>query len=196
MTLPVPVDEETAIARATEWLGMVREKMTAQASREWLESGLRDLLLRDLIDRMEVVDAADAGDEIADAALGYIFHSMMDRGETPPACMIAYEARARRRGPLKRKAGNHTWDEDWRRNIGIACLVHAVSVRLGLNLTRNRESRRARRPSACSVVAEALRRSDVANISESRVQVIWTGLAGSLYVYVLAHRTFSSILQN
>jgi hypothetical protein len=179
-----------------DWLETVRDKMTAQASREWLESGLRDLLLHNLIDRMKIVAAADAGDEIADAALGYVFHSMMDRGETPPACMIAYEARARARGPLKRKAGSHTWDEDWRRNIGIAALVHAASVRLGLNLTRNRESRRARRPSACSVVSEALRRSGVADVSESRVQVIWTGLAGSLYAWVLANRTFSSILLN
>jgi hypothetical protein len=193
--LPKPVDEETAIARATKWHQTIRDKMTAQASREWLETTARDFLLSNLIDRMKVIAAADAGDEVADAALAYAFHSMMDRGEKPPACMVAYEARARMRGPIKRKAGRHTWYENWRRDIGIACFVYAVSTRLGLNPTRNRESRRARRPSAASVVAEAMSRNGV-DISESRVNTIWSGLAGSIFAWAIAHRTFSSILPN
>ena len=186
--LPVPIDTEEAIALVTQWAEKAEERMTAQASRQWLEVTLREYLLHDLIDRMQVIAEADAGDEIADAALAYVFHSMMDRGETPPASLVAYEARARLRGPVKRSAGRNKYD-NWKRDIGIAVLVYRTI--LGLAPTRNREQRRRQQPSACSFVTEALgRRSQInaaaghperqINVSEKRVESIWGGLLGQM----------------
>ena len=181
--LPALVDETAIVAAVTEWVGIVEQKMTAAASREWLESTLREFLMRDLIDRMRVIAAADAGDEIADAALGYVFHSMMDRGETPPASMVAYEARVRLRGPLGRGQGRNQHD-NWQRDIGIACLVYLAKDRFGLSPTRNREQRRRRQPSACSVVALALGRRHI-NVAEKRVENIWSGLRGRVAAFVI-----------
>jgi hypothetical protein len=140
-----------------------------------------------------VIAEADAGDEIADAALGYVFHSMMDRHETPPASLIAYEGRARLRGPLKRSAGRNKYD-NWKRDIGISVLVYTTVTRLGFLPTRNREQRRRQQPSACFIVAEALgRRSQInaaaghydrqINVSEKRVENIWAGLLGQVILW-------------
>ena len=90
--LPTPVSPEQAAVQVSQWLEQVEERMTASVTREWLEGTLREYLLRDLIDRMKVIEAADKGDEIADAALGYVFHSMMDNHVTPHPSLIAYEA--------------------------------------------------------------------------------------------------------
>lgn len=194
MMLPALVDEEKAVAAVSQWVALVEDKMTAHASRAWLETTLRELLLRDeLINRLKVIEAADAGDEIADAALGHVFHSMMDRGETPPASMIAYEARARLRGPVKRSAGRNQYD-NWRRDIGIACLVYMTAERFGLRPTRNREQRRRGQPSASSVVAAALGRVHI-NVAEKRVENIWAGLAGQIFAYWAAQKESPSILQ-
>jgi hypothetical protein len=195
MTLPALVDEQQAIATVTQWVASVQEKMTTQASREWLETTLRHFLLTNLIDRMKVIEAADAGDEIADAALGYVFHSMMDRGETPPASMIAYEARARLRGPIKRGRGAHTWFDNWQRDIGVACLVFMTVAGFGLKPTRNREQRRRGQPSASSLVAAALGRARI-NIAEKRVENIWGGLAGQIAVYWATQKESPSIPLN
>jgi hypothetical protein len=111
------------------------------------------------------------------------------------ACWTGAKRRARARGPLKRKRGQHAWWENWRRDIGIACVVYLAHIQLGLNPTRNRESRRARRPSACSIVAEALRRTGT-DISESRVQNIWAGLSGEIIAFAAARGTFPSIRRN
>jgi hypothetical protein len=194
--IPVLVDEQQAITAMAQEVERVMHKMTAQASREWLESNLRDFLQRDLIDRLEVIASADAGDEIAHAALGYVFHSMMEAGQTPPVSMVAYEARARLRGPNTRPAGAHTWDEKWTRNIGIAVLVYLTMERFGVNPTRNREQRRKRIASASSIVSAALGRAARINIAEKTVENIWGGLAGRLLAFVAARKMSPSILPN
>jgi hypothetical protein len=103
---------------------------------------------------------------------------------------VAYEARRRLRGPVTRSAGRNEHD-NWRRNIGIACLVYTTMARFGLRPSRNREQRRRGQPSACSIVAAALGRQF--NITEKRVENIWFGLAGQVIAWA-AQKESPSIL--
>jgi hypothetical protein len=176
----------------SQWVEVVLNKMSAEDPREWLEATLRDFLQRDLIDRLKVIASADAGDEIADAALGYVFHSMMARGEKPPASMVAYEARARLRGPNKRSVGRNAWYDNWRRDIGIAVLVFLTIERFELNPTRHQPPKPKARPSACSIVTVALGRVRI-NVEERRVQNIWGGLAGQVTAYAISKKMFTSM---
>jgi hypothetical protein len=108
---------------------------------------------------------------------------MSDIGEVP-ATLKAYGIKAVLRGPVARAAGRSTWFDNWRRDIGIACLVYLAKERFGLRPTRNREQRRRRQPSACSIVAAALGRRHV-NVAEKRVENIWAGLRGQVAAFVI-----------
>jgi hypothetical protein len=177
------VDEDATTAAVAQWVQVVQDKMTASASREWLEATLCDFLRQGLIETLNVVEAADAGDEIADAALRRVYAEMSDVGEVP-ATLKAYGIKAVLRGPVTRSAGRNMWFDNWRRDIGIACLVCLTVARFGLHPTRNREQRRKRRPSASSVVAAALGKQARINVAEKRVENIWAGLQGQVATFV------------
>jgi hypothetical protein len=179
MTLPATIDEAEAIDNVVGWLEMVREKMTAAYSREWLAEALCDLLRRDAIEVSKIVEAADNGDAVADAALRKVYAEKRDRDETPSVTLRAYGIKAIQRGPVKRKRGRATWHDNWRRDIGIAVLVFLTIRRFGLLPTRNREQRRREQASACSVVSAALGRHHI-NVDEKRIENIW----GRLQIHV------------
>lgn len=181
--LPTLIDETAMVAVISDWIAVVVQKMTASASRKWLESTLRDFLRQGLIETLTVIQAAEAGDEIAHTALCRVCAEMLDRGEMPPAALRAYGERALVRGPVTRSAGRSEHD-NWRRDVGIACLVGLAKKRFGLSPTRNREQRRRRQPSACSVVALALGRRHI-NVAEKRVEAIWAGLRGRVAAFVI-----------
>jgi hypothetical protein len=183
MTLPVPVDEAAMVDAVSDWIGVIEDKVTTAASREWLESTLRDFLRQGLIETLKVIEAAEAGDEIAHAALCRVCAEMLDRGEMPPAALRAYGERALVRGPVTRSSGRSEHD-NWRRDIGIACLVYLAKERFGLSYTRNREQRRRRQPSACSIVALALGRRRI-NVTEKRVENICARVRGQVAAFVI-----------
>jgi hypothetical protein len=181
--LPALVDETAMVAAVSDWIAVVEQKMTATASREWLESTLRDFLRQGLIETLRVIEAAEAGDEIAHAALCRVCAEMLDQGKMPPAALRAYGERALVRGPVTRSAGRSEHD-NWRRDIGVACLVYLARERFGLSPSRNREQRRRCQPSACSIVALALGRRRI-NITEKRIENIWAGLRGQVAAFVI-----------
>ena len=161
-------------------------RMTAEASHEWLEAALWKFLQQDIdrVSRMNIIAAADAGDQVADAALGRLYHDLMEGRQTPPPSMISYEARARKRGGLTRKAGRYTKYDNWRRDVGVACLIYLVAYRFRLSPTRGRESRRERPPSGASIVRLVLRKRST-KISESRLNNIWGILSGDIIAFVI-----------
>jgi hypothetical protein len=182
--LPALLNEAEMIAAVSdEWVKTIQPKMAAGYSREYLEAALCDMLRREVVDELQVIKDADSGDEIADAALRLVYAEICDRGEKPSVTLQAYGIKAVLRGPVARGRGQ-AWFNNWRRNIGIAVLVYMTHRRFGLTPTRNREQRRQRRPSACSVVAAALGRHRM-NLSESAVQNIWGGLQGQIAVFLL-----------
>jgi hypothetical protein len=181
--LPALIDETAMVAIIGDWIAVVEQKMTASASREWLEATLCDFLRQGLIETLTVIQAADAGDEIADAALRRVYAEMSDVGEVP-VTLKAYGIKAVLRGPVTRLAGRNMWFDNWRRDIGIACLVCLTMAQFGLRPSRNREQKRKRRPSASSVVAAALGKQARINVAEKRVENIWAGLQGQVATFL------------
>lgn len=188
--VPTTVDDERMITVATEGYAVIRERMAADYSREWLETNLKDFLRRGLIETLKVIEAADQGDEIAHRALVCVHAEM----QTPPAQLKAYVERAAIHGPKNRKAGRRPYD-NWRRDIGLAVLIYWVANQFGLNPTRQLESRHAHPPSGASVVAAASHRKGF-NISEKRLNNLWSkGLGGAVVNFAATrHMSFPSIM--
>jgi hypothetical protein len=180
------LDENRAIDCAASWISMVRHRMDKEYSREWLETELRKGLREGRLPlTIYAVQAADAGDEIADAALRRVYADMaggtlVQRG--PGHLQVwAYGQRAVLRAPHKRPQG-HRWHDDWMRNIQICRLIDLACHEFGVRATRSRAARRAdRTPSGISIVVDALARNCKIHLNESSVQQnIWFGLPGEL----------------
>jgi hypothetical protein len=187
-TLPtVLLDEKHMINSIAVRVAMVRHRMGKEWGKEWLATTLRRYLRNgDLRIAIKAVEGADAGDEIADAALREVGAELqlplLQYQELAPGHLqvIAYFQRAGQRAPHKRKRGR-AWHDDWVRNLTICFLIELTCRGFGLPPTRNRESRRARRdPSAISIVVAALARNGI-HLDEMSVQRhVWFGLAGEL----------------
>jgi hypothetical protein len=164
----------------------IEDRMTAGYSRAWLEATLRDRLRQGLTETLKVIEAAEGGDEIADAALRQVYAETCDRGEEPSATLKAYGIKAVLRGPVTRSAGRNMWFDNWRRDIGIAVLVYMTMREFGLRPTRNPEQKRRQQLSACYIVHRALGRWRI-NVAEKRVENIWGKLNGQVAAYVIAN---------
>jgi len=187
--LPATADMERMITAAAEGYAVIRKGMTADYSLEWLETALKDVLRKGLIEQLKVIDAADRGDEIAHRALVCVFAEM----PTPPAQLKAYVERAALYGK-GRKAGRNPYS-NWRRDIGLVVLIYCVAKQFDLNPTRQLESRHPLPPSGASVVRAMLYREG-AGISEKRLNNLWSKGLGAAVVGYMATRPFPSIPSN
>src|SRR5205823_2160010 len=133
---------------------------------------------------------ADAGITDADACLREVGAELLDHGEPIPATIAGYMARAllRDRGQPR---GKHSGRAEIAANVWLRnqCVAVMVAVALEewhpyLRATRNRASHR---PSACSVVSEALVRRGVI-LGERRVEAIYQSLSSLL----VQHQAFLS----
>jgi hypothetical protein len=190
-TLPATtVDVEQMITAATEGYVVIRERMGADYSREWLETTLKEFLRKGLIETLKVIEAADNGDEIAHRALVSVFAEM----QTPTAQLKAYVERTALRGPPTRKPGRYGPYDNWRRDLGLVVLVYWVAAQFDLNPTRQLESRHTRPHSGASVTVTALRRKGF-NISEKRLNNLWSDLGGAVVSFATTQQTpFPSIM--
>jgi hypothetical protein len=147
---------------------------------------------------IKAVEAADAGDDIADAALRDVGSELLERMSGRPGDLqiLAYFQRAGRRPPHRRRAGRR-WCDDWYRNLCVCLLVVIAGEEFGVAPTRNRESRRAQRtPSGCSIVAAALKRNRI-TLDEATVQRhLWLGLPGDLTRQALIERPIESYFRS
>jgi hypothetical protein len=183
--LPATISDH-AVDTVSGWVKIVRDKMTAEASREWLLATLRQYLRQGLIETLQVVEAADAGDEIADTALRLVYAEMIDVGIKPSRTLEAYGIKAVLRGPVQRRGGR-PWFDNWRRDIGACVLMFLTMQQFGLRPTRNRAQRRRNDPSAASVVSDAFGRNRV-NVSEKTLENIWgAGLGQAILAYAIQH---------
>src|SRR5262245_16029539 len=132
MTLPTLVPtpgltKQQMISRASAWVAQVKGTMEKKYSREWLETRLRQGLREGALTlTIKAIEAAEAGDEVADAALRLVFAEMA--GVMPAQCepghlqVWAYGQRAVLRPPHRRPRGQR-WYDDWIRNLEICFLV-------------------------------------------------------------------------
>jgi hypothetical protein len=182
--LPTVFNEAAAIDLVSTWVEIVKEKLTAESSRQFLEAGLVYLLRRDAVDELQIIKDADAGDEIADAALCKVYEQKVNHREEATIHLTSYVLKTlRRRGPMQRGRGG-VWYDGWRRKYSILCLVFLTVRRFNLAPTRNREQRRRKQPSASSIVAAALGRHRI-NVTEKTVENLWGALQGHIGVYIL-----------
>src|SRR6516162_4275658 len=202
MTLPTLVsarlptgelNENRAIDIIGEWFSMAPHGtwLDKEYSRELLQTMLEEGLREGEYDLAKcAVDAANAGNEIADAALRTIAREML--GDALPerkpghVQVRAYGQRALDQPPHKRPQGRNRHD-NLVRNIQICCYVILACREFGVLATRNREERRAdrrygnRAPSGISLVVKALDRHGNLRLDEASVQQnIWFGLPGAL----------------
>jgi hypothetical protein len=179
------LDENRAIDCIAALISKLRPRLEKEYSREWLETELwKGLREGRLTLTNSAIQAADAGDEIADAALRTVFAEMagskLPEQEPGHLQVWAYGRRAVLRAPHKRPQG-HRWHDDWVRNIQICNLIYFVCRELGVQPSRNRAELRANRtPSGVSLVVAALARNNI-HLNEASVQEnIWFGLPGEL----------------
>jgi len=198
--LPLRVlDEQRMIEIVATWVAKARHRLEKEFSREWLETavlnGLREGRLPFTI---HVVEAADKGDEICDAALrdfaAELQTLLLQRRDLAPAHLqvIAYLQRVARRAPHQRRG--HRWHDHWMRNIQICVLIDLACRVFDVRPTRHKltaeeaksaKSRLAsgkanRAPSGVSLVVGALEREG-RYLEEGSVQEhIWNGLAGEI----------------
>lgn len=172
--LPTVIFNETEMVNTVcGWIEILQNRMRSELTRQYLDATLRDHLQRGLVEILQAVAWADGGCPIADAALRRVFAETLERNEEPSATLKAYGVKAALRGPVTRGRG-HYWFDDWGRNIGFALLVRATSLKFNLPMTRNREQRRRRQPSAPTIVAAALGRYKF-NTREKTVENIANG---------------------
>ena len=178
------VDEKLAIEIATRWVAAVRNRFDASFSREWLEKAIRNELRNgsSLTFVVKAVEAAEQGDEIADAALREVGAELMERrsGRVGEGQILAYLQRAALRAPYGRRPGR-AWYDDHQRNFGTCVLIKLACRVFGFHATRSLESRCPNRPhSGVSLIHEALVLNGI-HIEEKTIQKhIWFGYVGIL----------------
>ena len=196
-------DEQRAINRTAFAVAFVRDTLSKEFSRAWLERTLLYYLRAGgLTISIAAVQAGDNGDEIADAALRQIgaelqMHLVQGRELAPGHLqIIAYYQRASQRAPHKRKPGRYAWYDDWYRNLAICFLVQLTCAEYGVPPTRNRQSRRSgQRPSGISLVMGGLARNGI-HLAEGTIQQkIWFGLPGALARALAADRPIETWLR-
>jgi hypothetical protein len=175
--IPTPIEEHRAINRVAIWVATVRHKLEMREDevRAWLEMQLRARLRSGLTDRQKVIDAAEAGCKLSHEVLMAEFHELLDVDAMPPASLRVYAARADK---IEHKRGQ-PWHYDYMRNVCICMLIGLASREFALKPTRNREQRRARQPSGCSIVTAALARNHI-HLDERTVSNLWHGIYGQL----------------
>jgi hypothetical protein len=178
------LDENRAIDRIADLIPILRPRLEKEYSREWLETELREGLREGRLTLTNsAIQEADAGDEIADAALRTVFVEIV-RGELPERRPGHLHVRLYGEHavlqPHKRRQ-RHRWHDNWMRNIQICNLIYFVCRALGVQPSRSRAARHAKRtPSGISLVVAALARNGI-HLDEGSVQQnIWFGVAGEL----------------
>jgi hypothetical protein len=139
------LDEDRAIDLvATVLIPMVRHKLTPEFSREWLETTLQQGLREGQLSlTRHAIEAAEAGDEICDAALRRVFVEIV-RGELPerrPGYLHiqVYGEHAVLRAPHKRPQG-HRWHDDFVKNIQTGNLIYFVCREFGVSPLKEKEA--------------------------------------------------------
>jgi hypothetical protein len=181
---PPIADEKLAIEISVAWVAAVRYRFDARFSREWLEKAIRYELRNgdSLAFAVKAVEAADRGDEIADAALREVGSELMERrsGRLGEGQILAYYQRAGLQAPHGRAPGR-AWYDQYQRNLGICVMIKLACRVFGVHATRSLKGGRPNRPqSGVSLITVALARNRI-HIEEKTIQKhIWFGVPGYL----------------
>src|SRR5262249_5730946 len=115
LTPLAPADAPRAVNRVAMWVASVHHTLNKDYSPEWLAEKLRQSLREGgLSIAIKAVEAADKGDDIADAALREVGAELLAAHVQMPGHLqvTAYLQRVARRAPHKRGRGRQ-WYDDW-----------------------------------------------------------------------------------
>lgn len=121
-----------------------------------------------VLNMSEACSMARAGWDVADQAVRELIAEYTDRGDRLPTPLAAYNIEILSRLPPHRPKGQKKTAHVMQ-DIFIAVMVGELIGYHGLKPTRRQSSR----PSACSVVAQALRERRVRAITEKNVERVW-----------------------
>jgi len=168
-----PFGEEAAVAEIATWAALAANHTTAEASRIYFRKKVQQLLADGRMPYAEAIRKIECHHRDVDLALREHVAALLTLGEGLPEELRTFAHHALFNPPVTYPKGRVTID-DFTRNIAASVLVDLTLKRWpDLKETRSRGSRRARQPSACSLVAAAMNRALAdCNFSEGRVEQI------------------------
>lgn len=122
-----------------------------------------------VLNMSEACSMARAGWDVADQAMKELAAEYMNRGDRMPAPLAAYSIEFLSRLPPHRPKGQKKTAHVMQ-DLFIALMVGELVGYHGLKPTRWRQNSR---PSACSVVAQALRERGIRVLTEKGVEKVW-----------------------
>jgi hypothetical protein len=166
----LPMRTEGMVNVVVGWLDDERVNHQLHAGRDWLIGKLRELIQRDYVSRIEVIESAEGGDLLARQALMAEFKEAFDNGVDMPATLKSYILRSHGQGEPRRGRGHTEWDNR-NRDVGIFILASLISQKFNIDLTRSPASND--KACAAAVLAKALKRKGI-KLEEKRIAGIIT----------------------
>ena len=178
--LPATYVEAEAVAFARAEIAWFRDNpvslfgidvnfLDAGDNRRFARHAVKTHALAHPLNMMKTADYARAGWDLADEALREAIIEFLDRGEPMPTYLASYNMEVARGGfrhvPGPKKADNFF------RDLALMMVVEKLVEKFGLKPTRNRASKR---PSACSILAQAI------GLSEPAIVALWQRLGRHL----------------
>jgi hypothetical protein len=175
-TLPATYEEAAMSRYAREWIdSRVRQPnnpFSADAAREWLAEKLKVVACHNERSAAFVLEMAVEGIEGAAAALEELIEEHKARNEELGHALATYDNILLNRGrpPLHPPHGRP--NENFVSDLAIRLLVRDLLRQFSPGLHRRRRSRTGKRPSACSIAADALSKAGVRYVDEEAVRKI------------------------
>jgi hypothetical protein len=178
----VPATEPSeALQYARRWIAYFRDSGTPWSESSALTTDASRAVLRHLLQnaanlhpahRLDIIATARAGNPDADAVVRMLILDANNNNQPLPVELFAYQMEIVNSGRHKQRPARKR-KNNMLRNIIITLTVGAVCETFGLQPT----GRSARHRSACSIVAEALRRAHIA-MSEEAIVSVWKDYRG------------------
>jgi hypothetical protein len=188
MNMPVPVTVEVeALNHARQWIENMRTSdfngwgvspFDANGGAVLINQLVRLILNGEARHALIVIDWARAGWEPADLAIRNVLAEYAHRGVLPPPFLTEYLVRSLIESPSSSLSRGRNKMSNLLFDIALVTLVMTLCERFGLNPTRNPSARR--RPSACSIVAQAASEAGLHRGGESAMNRIWKRYAPAL----------------
>jgi len=174
MTLPATTIEAEPLARARVLAREFRDGITQEAGYTFAVVMMKQYALFHVNNMLQVIAWARTGAADCEAAVLELANEFLNRGELDDHRALAVYVMEHNAG-LHRRSGrsrvNHVM-----RNICLVGMVADLVERFGLKPTRSRHSRSSERPTACKIVAQALKEefSDPQfKLSERAIEGVW-----------------------
>jgi hypothetical protein len=173
-SLPTTMLEAAAINALVDVIDLFQHKLNSEEGRRVLRASIIEKFGIGAGARMQIIAAAERGDQDADWALRWLQVEYISRRQEMPTEFAAWAQRAALRAPLSSPPGRNIGDI-WVRDLFIDNLVKWTMREFGVPRSRGRVSKNPDRLSANYLVSVALGRRGV-NVNERGLEKITIGI--------------------